>query len=99
MLLAGLAVAACLDPWFFSVETASQFAESLRPAARHAQGVVIGMGLLQLAMAHLLATPSFEHRVRQVAAILTSLAHVSTRPAMDWDCFGLASTGWFWSAA
>lgn len=56
MLVVGMALAALLDPWFFAAQSASDFANSIRPAIRHAQGVVLGMAVLQLAMAHLLAT-------------------------------------------
>ncbi len=73
MLLLGLALAAGLDPWFFSPESAAAYADSLRPAVRHAQGVVLGMALLQLAMAHLLRTPSFTAAVRRMAACLTTV--------------------------
>ena len=54
MLLTGLALAAVLDPWFFAAQSAKEFANSMRPSTRHAQGVVLGMALMQLAMAHLI---------------------------------------------
>jgi hypothetical protein len=73
MLVIGLASAAALDPWFFGAQSAIEFDGSIRPAARHAQGVVLGMALLQLAMAHLLATSAFDREVRQTAASLTTL--------------------------
>lgn len=76
MLLLGLALAAVLDQWFFSPQSAAEYADSLRPDVRHAQGVVLGMALLQLAMAHLLRTPSFSAGVRRTAACLTTIGAV-----------------------
>lgn len=73
MLVIGLALAAALDPWFFAAQSASEFNGSIRPTVRHAQGVVLGMALLQLAMAHLLATSAFDREVRQTTALLTTL--------------------------
>lgn len=72
-LLIGLGLSAALDPWLFDANSAIDFDNSLRPAVRHAHGVVIAMAFLQLAMAHLLATPAFDRPVRQIAAILTTL--------------------------
>lgn len=76
-LLIGLGLSAALDPWLFDATAAVDFQSSQRPAVRHAQGVVIAMALLQLAMAHLLATSAFARSVRQIAAILTTLGAVS----------------------
>lgn len=72
-LLIGLSLSAALDPWLFDAKSAVDFDSSLRPAVRHAHGVVIAMAFVQLAMAHLLATPAFERPVRQIAAVLTTL--------------------------
>ena len=73
LLLAGVATAAALDPWFFCAQSALEFAGSMRPEVRHLQGVVLGMGLLQLAMAHLLATSAFDRKVHPTAALLTAV--------------------------
>lgn len=52
MMLTGLALAAVLDPWFFYPQSGTEYASSIRPAVRHVQGVVLGMSLLQLALAY-----------------------------------------------
>ncbi|MEO8268845.1 MAG: hypothetical protein ABI557_03935, partial [Aureliella sp.] len=72
-MLTGIALAAVLDPWLFNPQTGSEYASSIGPEVRHVQGVVLGMSLLQLALAHLLATPAFDRKVRQTVAILTTL--------------------------
>ena len=76
-LLIGLGLSAALDPWLFDASPVVDDQNSLRPAVRHVQGVVIAMAFLQLAMAHLLATPAFNRSVRQVAAVLTSFGAAS----------------------
>lgn len=50
LLLAGLGVAATLDPWIMGATDSSTYAEGLRPIVRHAQGVTLAMAFLQLAM-------------------------------------------------
>lgn len=73
LILAGMVLAAVLDPWFFNPQSGVEYASSIRPAVRHIQGVVLGMSLLQLGLAYLLATPAFDRRVRQTVATWTSL--------------------------
>lgn len=72
-MLTGMAMAAVLDPWLFNSQSGTEYASSIRPAVRHVQGVVLGMSLLQLALAHLLATPAFDRKVRRTVAALTTL--------------------------
>ena len=72
LLLVGLAAAAILDPWFFSVREPSMLVKSFRPFVRHAQGVTLAMAFLQLAMADVLASESFPHRVRRTVALLSA---------------------------
>ena len=55
LLLVGLAAAAILDPWFFSVREPSMLVKTFRPFVRHAQGVTLAMAFLQLGMAYVLA--------------------------------------------
>lgn len=73
MMLTGMALAAALDPWSFNPQSGIEYASSLRPSVRHVQGVMLGMSLLQLAVAHLLATPAFKRKVPQTVAALTAL--------------------------
>lgn len=73
MLIVGVGAAAALDPWLLTPQSSVVFSDSLRPAVRHAQGVVLGMALLQLAMSHLLATSAYERAARRIAALLTTL--------------------------
>jgi hypothetical protein len=56
LLVAGFAWAAWLDPWSLSETDPLLLAGSRRMATRHAQAVVLGMGFLQLFVAHLRAT-------------------------------------------
>ncbi|QDV40420.1 hypothetical protein Enr13x_02260 [Stieleria neptunia] len=72
-LLIGLALSAALDPWLLDATPAADSDNGVRLAVRHAHGVVIAMAFLQLAMAHLLATPAFHRRERQIAAFLTTI--------------------------
>ena len=72
-LLIGLALSAALDPWLLDATSAADSDGGVRLAVRHAHGVVIAMAFLQLAMAHLLATPAFDRRARTAAALLTAI--------------------------
>ncbi len=71
LLVIGLVAAALLDPWIFADSVTIEFANSMKPMVRHAQGVVLGMAFLQLAMGTLLATPAFPSAARRTAALLT----------------------------
>ncbi len=71
LLLAGLGVAATLDPWIMGATDSSTYAEGLRPIVRHAQGVTLAMAFLQLAMGYVLALKSFSNRVGRLAEWLS----------------------------
>lgn len=72
MMLTGMALAAAMDPWLFNPQSSVEYASSLRPAVRHVQGVLLGMSLLQLAIAHLLSTAAYDRRLHQRVAVLTA---------------------------
>jgi hypothetical protein len=69
LLIAGLLFSATVDPWLMSTP---RF-DSERLGVRHAGGVVLAMGFLQLAMSHLLATRSYDIKRSHLAGLLTSL--------------------------
>lgn len=73
LMLTGMALAAALDPWLFDPQSSVEYTSSLRPAVRHVQGVLLGMSLLQLAIAHLLANTAIDQKVRPTVAVLTAL--------------------------
>jgi hypothetical protein len=76
LLVAGLVGAAWLDPWSLSERSGSLLAGSPRMAARNAQSMVLGMALLQLAVARVLAADRFPPSVRRSAAWLTAAGAV-----------------------
>ena len=72
LLVTGLAAAVVLDPWFMSVRSPTELVESVRPAVRHAQSVVLEMAFLQLAVGFVLATGAFSLRACRTAGCLTA---------------------------
>jgi hypothetical protein len=70
LMLVGLLATAALDPWYFSKE-AGLDAGLLRSTARHAQGVMLAMTLLQLAVGRLLGVGAFAPAVQRSVALLT----------------------------
>ncbi|MCP4816293.1 MAG: hypothetical protein GY888_27575, partial [Planctomycetaceae bacterium] len=51
-----MATVAILDPWIFSEQDPARLLDSTRMQLRHAQGVVLAMALLQLAVGYVLTT-------------------------------------------
>jgi hypothetical protein len=73
LLLAGFVGAVGLDPWSLSEPDPSALVGSPRMAARHAQGVVLAMGFLQLAVTMLLRRPDLPERGRFLSSWLIGL--------------------------
>jgi hypothetical protein len=71
LLLGGWALAIGLDPWALGERDPAALPGSPRMAARHAQGVVLAMGLLQMAVA--LLSPARERPLGRWARTLTLL--------------------------
>src|ERR1700687_4687241 len=71
MLVVGFATAVWLDPWSLGKRDPAVLVGSSRMAARHAQAVILGMALLQLMVAKLLAGGHFSHRARVVCSVLS----------------------------
>jgi len=70
LLLVGLLATAALDPWYFADAIGSE-SRHLRSTARHAQGVLLAMTLLQLAVGRLLGVGAFTPAVQRLLALLT----------------------------
>jgi hypothetical protein len=70
LLLIGFCAAIGLDPWSLSERDPSVLPGSARMAARHAQAVVLAMGLLQLAVAQLLWEAALVARLRNAAGFV-----------------------------
>jgi hypothetical protein len=71
MLFVGFASAAWLDPWSLGERDPSVLVGSPRMATRHAQAVIVGMALLQLMVAKLLAGGYFPTRARLMCSVLS----------------------------
>lgn len=67
LLLFGFITAVGLDPWTLSEREPTALPGSVRMAARHAQGVVLAMGFLELAVALLLREGTLPAALRRVA--------------------------------
>jgi hypothetical protein len=76
LLILGFATAIWLDPWSLSERDPSVLAGSTRMAVRHAQAVLLGMGLLQLAVSQVLAVSLLSPRAGLAAARLTAVGAV-----------------------
>ena len=70
LMLTGLLATAALDPWYFR-GTSVPDADQLPHMARHAQGVLLAMTLLQLAVGRLLAVAPFPSATQRGVALLT----------------------------
>lgn len=93
LLILGFAAAIWLDPWSLGERDPSALVGSARMAARHAQAVLLGMGLLQLAISRVLTVPLFPARTVRAAGWLTAGGAVAYAigygllilgPAMTW---------------
>ncbi|MEO2022514.1 MAG: hypothetical protein ABGX05_11900, partial [Pirellulaceae bacterium] len=71
LLILGMAAIAILDPWIFSEQDSARLLNSTRMQLRHAQGVVLAMALLQLAVGYVLTTQAFQPRFHVQSSILT----------------------------
>jgi hypothetical protein len=76
LLATGFAWAAWLDPWSLSETDPVLLTGSRRMATRHAQAVVLGMGFLQLLVAHLRATTRLPPRAFQLSSWLVACGGV-----------------------
>ena len=72
LLFAGLAITASLDARSFSQPIPREsFSQVLQE--RHAQGVILAMAIMQLAVGRLLATDSFSKRDQSIASFSTAV--------------------------
>jgi len=93
LLVAGFAYATWLDPCSLSERGSSCLAAGPKITARHAQTMVVGMGLLQLAASRMLATTSLLPLAYGISAWLTGLGAVVS--AMGYGVTGRwASSAW-----
>ena len=76
LLILGMAVVAILDPWIFSEQDSTRLLNSTRMQLRHAQGVVLAMALLQLAVGYVLTTQAFQPRFNVQSSILTGIGAI-----------------------
>ena len=71
MLLVGWGLVAILDPYLLTAPLSPTLTASVRWSLRHFLGVMLAMGVLQLAVSHLCETVAFQPAARRTAALLT----------------------------
>lgn len=76
LLILGMATVAILDPWIFSEQDPARLLDSTRMQLRHAQGVVLAMALLQLAVGYVLTTSAFQPRFNVSSSALTGFGAI-----------------------
>ncbi|MEC9002623.1 MAG: hypothetical protein VX644_04560 [Planctomycetota bacterium] len=76
LLILGMATVAILDPWIFSEQNPGDLLNGTRMQLRHAQGVVLAMALLQLAVGYVLTTQAFQPRFNVQSSILTGVGAI-----------------------
>ena len=73
LLLVGFLTAVGLDPWSLSERDPAALPGSARMATRYAQGVVLAMGFLQIAVALLLREDALSAGLRRVAGLVRTI--------------------------
>src|SRR5436190_7015224 len=87
LLLIGFIAAVGLDPWTLSARDPTALPGSVRMAARHAQGVVLAMGFLQIAVALLLREGAFPKVLRRVAGPVLAVGTIIYVSGYAWLAF------------